>query len=346
MASTNKIDFFNDYWGFLESQGVPSMILHSWQEYPEHIASDVDYCVPQEHLSRVIPLLDSYCKKNGWSLCQIFQHEKTAYFCVCASNDKVCDLIMLDVCGDYTVRGVRHIPSEVFTENRQQHGQKKFWVLNAIAELTYVLTKAAAKRKNPDLVMRRVKVLLNGMDERCHSQVAGYLPLPKFLNSECLFGDPAGYLASSPWAKRVGESSGSSWFELVRKVKRVLQPTGYHVDVCSTNREDYHTVADLLVDALKDTCRNTLVIDFDNQSTVKKSWKDYLLAKIKSTLVVSCYVSNSGGAKMSRVVGADLKIDLPESFSKSSDIGAMVEGWALEVRQSMAGRTRRRWLNG
>jgi hypothetical protein len=341
MRSLGQEEFFNGYWEYLATHSIASVILHSWQEYPEHIASDVDYCVPQEHLDRIIPLLDDYCQQSGWSLCQIFQHEKTAYFCVCASNSVVGDLIMLDVCGDYTVRGVRHIPSNVFIKNEKFNEQKKFWVLDSAAELAYVLTKAAAKKKNPDEVMGRVQELLGSMDEVNQARVADYLPQQKLLSSEKLFEDPATYLKSSAWARSIGRASGSGWFELVRKVRRVIQPTGFHIQIKALNDEEYYKAAKMLEQALGDTCRNTLVVNpSDNRNTLK----GFALAKIKSTLIITSVEGDTRKTIIPKRLGVDLIIELNQSFTKPEEGAQTIMVWALKIRQLMANRTLYRWL--
>ncbi len=345
MSSLGQEEFFNGYWGYLEANGISSVILHSWQEYPRYIASDVDYCVPQKELGRVLPLLECYCEQSGWSLCQIFQHEKTAYFCVCASKTEVDDLIMLDVCGDYTVRGVRQVSSEVFIENRKYHAQKKFWVLNPAAELTYVLTKAAAKKKNPIEVMVRVTELLSLLSVVERKQAAEYLPQQNILSSSELLECPSAYLEYSDWARRVGESSGSNWLELLRKVRRVLQPTGFYIEIKSLSIEDSNQAAEMFVEALADTCRNTLIVRQGGQKSSKKSWKSLALAKIKSTLVVSCSVDTNNVRSIPMMMGADFTVDLPRSWHEAADHSLTVVAWALEVRFVMAERTRRRWFN-
>lgn len=335
----DRIDFFNGYWSFLEKQGVASVILHSWQEYPEYIASDVDYCVPQEQLHQIIPLLDSYCQGNGWSLCQVFQHEKTAYFCVCASNENVNDLIMLDVCGDYTVRGVKRIEAEVFIRNRVFNQEKKFWTLNEKAELAYVVTKAAAKKKDPITVMPRVTELLEQLNDRQREDVLGYLPHAKNLNGKALYNDVGEYLTSSAWAEQVGSEQGAGCFELMRKVRRVFQPTGFSVLVRYEDHEDAHMAVTMLKDALTGTYRNSMVVELRANQKLAEKCKAYL-AKVKSTLILKT-VSNSVSQS---VGGGGYEIQLPADWRHEEHIQNDVKKWALDVRSTMTARTRKRWL--
>ncbi|MCP5536761.1 MAG: hypothetical protein H7A51_11105 [Akkermansiaceae bacterium] len=298
--------------------------------------------MPQQQLHRIIPLLNDYCKQSGWLLCQIFQHEKSAYFCVCASKSAVGDLIMLDVCGDYTVRGIRQVPSQIFIENRTFNEEKQFWVLNHDAELAYVLTKAAAKKKKPEEVMGRVQELLVGMDDAARTRMAGFLPQQKCLSPAALLDDPAGYILSSDWSQQIGRASGSSWFELARKLRRVMQPTGFHIEISAASDPEYMRTAEMLERALHDTCRNTWVIAPGDHGV---SCKDLVLAKIKSTLILSRAGTAVWPAVVPRRFGVDLKIEGSVLGPDQEIARQWILDQVLAVRERMAGRTCRRWLN-
>jgi hypothetical protein len=45
-------ELFGVYFNELEKRGVPYVILHSWESFPDRIASDVDYAVRSEDLAR------------------------------------------------------------------------------------------------------------------------------------------------------------------------------------------------------------------------------------------------------------------------------------------------------
>jgi len=159
--SLSKIEFFNGYFELLETRGIASVILHTYEAYPEHIHSDVDYCVSDDDLPGIVPLVLEYCRASGWRLVQIMQHESKAYFCICVSKQDPSEYIELDVCSDYMREGKILIAAETLLANRRPYGQTSFHIPSLGAEFCYRLWKSVAKRKP----LKEMRAQLDGLYE-------------------------------------------------------------------------------------------------------------------------------------------------------------------------------------
>jgi len=146
-TSLSKIDFFNRYFELLESRGIASVILHTYEAYPEHIHSDVDYCVSGDNLPSIVPLVYEHCQASGWRLVQIMQHECKAFFCICVSIQDPTECVEFDVCSDYMREGKVLISAEKLLANRRPYAQTSFHIPSLGAEFCYRLWKSIAKKK-------------------------------------------------------------------------------------------------------------------------------------------------------------------------------------------------------
>ena len=168
MTSLTQVDFFDGYFEALSQQGIEYAILHTYTEYPESIHSDVDYCVRDCDLQKVILFVSNYCKLSGWHLVQIMQHEVKAFFCICVSKEDPSAFVQLDVCSHYMREGRLLIKDEVLLKDVQLYKDKGFFVPSKYVELAYILWKAAAKDKPIENIDARVKELThndNGLHE-------------------------------------------------------------------------------------------------------------------------------------------------------------------------------------
>lgn len=167
MKSLSKSEFFNSYFIWLESQEIESVILHTYENYPAQIHSDIDYCVSQKNLDRIVPLVHEHCKASGWLLVQVMQHEVKAFFCICVSRDNPNCFVQLDACSDYMREGKVLIKSNSLLKNRRKLPNKHFYVPSLEAEFCYTLWKAVAKKKGLDSVVQRLNDLYQNHHEAC-----------------------------------------------------------------------------------------------------------------------------------------------------------------------------------
>src|SRR5690349_16104777 len=94
-------EFFRLFFRELEQQAIPYVILHSYQEMPDKISSDVDYAVPSSVLPRLRGIQSELARKHGWTLAQMLQHGVFAYYAVLVSLENPRETLKLDGCSNY-----------------------------------------------------------------------------------------------------------------------------------------------------------------------------------------------------------------------------------------------------
>ena len=73
--SVTPAQVFERYFAELERQGVAAVVLHSYAELPDCIASDIDYAVSNADLGRARSVLREVASSAGWVVAQTLQHE-------------------------------------------------------------------------------------------------------------------------------------------------------------------------------------------------------------------------------------------------------------------------------
>ncbi|HEX3797427.1 MAG TPA: hypothetical protein VH413_01900 [Verrucomicrobiae bacterium] len=154
----NYKEFFQLYFSELERRGIPCVIIHSYQEYPEKIASDIDYSVPQEHLPGLHLILADLAEKNGWALVQTLQHGVFAYYSVVVNLEDPTQNLRLDACSAYARVRRYFVPETVLLTNRVKY--RGFFVPSPAGEFAYVVAKMYdAKNRSPAQYLPRLKQL-------------------------------------------------------------------------------------------------------------------------------------------------------------------------------------------
>jgi len=236
----DKITFFNDYWSALEAKGWESLILHSWQNLPEDIPSDVDYAVSGVRPGELLRFLAEYRRKQGWLLAQVIEHEHEAYFCLCVRPFGKFESVALDVTWDYKRLGHFLVGSELLFKNKYKPADKAFFVTSPEAEFSYVLAKAAAKGKPFEEIKDRIGQLLKedaaGCITSAQNEYGCKLPEGN--------GDGKHRRAIEKWYDRApcfkGVRKGKRYGmnEIRLYTRRMLNPTGYWLTFPDVKNED------------------------------------------------------------------------------------------------------------
>ncbi|YCM42401.1 hypothetical protein V2O64_13910 [Verrucomicrobiaceae bacterium 227] len=221
-------EFFNRYWASLENEGWEALILHSWQNLPTQIDSDVDYAVAGCSPGELLRFLECFAREHGWKLVQVIEHEPSAYFCVCMQDGGDFEQIALDVTWDYRRLGHLLVDSGTLQKDAREVEGKSFKVPSPGAEAAYILAKAAAKGKEyPDIESR--------LQELYHEDSEGFVEiLERTLGFQSenggseskLLSDLKKWYSEAEFFKplRAGRRYGLSEIQLY--LRRCRQPTG------------------------------------------------------------------------------------------------------------------------
>jgi hypothetical protein len=218
-------DFFNSWWEALAGRGWEAVVLHSWQELPEKIDSDIDYAVRGPKPPELLRYLAGHARQRGWRLVQVIEHEPGAFFCVCQQATPPFDALQLDVTWSYRRLGHPLVPAELLFESHRAAPGKSFRVPSPGSEFTYLLAKAAAKGKDFGKVCERLTSLLAEDPEGCReiaSQAFGNTP-----EAGASIMDWEIWFASAPafGPVRRGRRFGTEECKLC--LRRIVHPTGY-----------------------------------------------------------------------------------------------------------------------
>lgn len=218
--------FFRLFFQELEKRGIPCVILHSYQQLPENISSDIDYAVPDVHLHKLRGIQVELTRKHNWALVQTLRHGVFAYYAVLVSLDDPTQSLQLDACSNYARARRLLVRESVLLGNRRP--MREFFVPAPAAEFIYVLAKMFdAKNKSPAKYLPRLRELWSQEPEQAQKY---------FID---LFGDTGRSLKewfdSDPeeWRKLGAVMLARNRFgpalmlrEASRVVRRVYEPTG------------------------------------------------------------------------------------------------------------------------
>lgn len=223
MSSLTKSDFFDAYFQSLEQRDIQYVILHSYNAYPSRIQSDIDFCVSDTSLMDVVTSLPAFCRKNGWRLIQVIQHEVKAFFCVCVSHTNPAEFLQLDVCSHYMRQGKLLLEDCKILDGARMFKDRNFCVPARQAELSYIFWKAAAKAKSYHSIEPRVLELLAAGQTQNHeeeiNELARVLRLDgQYASGAALLADLSKKYQKLPVLTRVGQLS--------KFLRRLRYPTG------------------------------------------------------------------------------------------------------------------------
>lgn len=242
----------------LESQGIRYVILAGYQGYPDQIDSDVDFMVSEADFSRLPAILNDPDNVAGGRLVQMLQHETSACYYVLAKQlGKQIAYLHPDAAADYRRNGRLWLRSETVLASRRKT-PAGFWVPAAAVEFEYYLVKRLDKAL---LEARHLDALAALITE----DRAGCLAVLQRLTTHDLWEKVAGAIVRHDlawFAERCGELKAvlqhghareslservhGRLADTLRKVRRILQPTGLVIAVLGPDGSGKTTVIEHL----------------------------------------------------------------------------------------------------
>lgn len=172
--------FLTLFFDELEKQGIPYVILHSYDQLPEEPSTDIDYAVFDRDVPKIRPIQLDLARQHGWALAQTLRHGVFAWYSVMASLDDPRDNLKLDLCSNYARARRFLVPEKILLEGRRRH--RGFFVPTPAAEFIYVAAKLFdAKNKSPVHYIPRLRELWTkdpGNAQQYFTKVFGDTGLP------------------------------------------------------------------------------------------------------------------------------------------------------------------------
>jgi len=147
-TSSNVLLLFLKY---LQMNGTSYCIVGNTDAFPEAIAGDVDIIIPQDSIKLLHLIMIAFCKENDCKLVQCLQHENNAFYYVIQwwQNNQPA-FLKLDICGNYYRKAKLFLPADALLSNPEEaknvQGHAKGFLVPAPAtEFIYYLLKKIDK---------------------------------------------------------------------------------------------------------------------------------------------------------------------------------------------------------
>ncbi len=240
-TSHTKGDVLYAFGAYLDEIGVPYVIVGDTSRYPEKIDSDVDIVFPASQIIQCDQIIQSFADQTGLRLVQLLQHERCARYYVLTWNHTAgTNSIALDVCSDFVENGRPFLDASALLSGRciataEDGAAKGFYVPAPDMEFIYYLLKKINKISLTDRQFKHLRSQFLQCPAKCLARLQEF-----WLADECegiakWLRDGDGdllalqksihYLRQKLTAK-CRPSIKERWHEFLRKVRRVLQPTG------------------------------------------------------------------------------------------------------------------------
>ena len=151
-------EFFVEFFGTLEQRGIPYVVLHGYEDFPERFTSDVDFAVSEAERAKVAPLLAGLARDRGWVVAKSCRHALFAAYSVVIDPLNPAHHLALDGCSHFAKHGGLLVRDAIFLDGRQRHA-RGFFVPAPDAEFIYLLVKALVKETPPAKFLPRLHEL-------------------------------------------------------------------------------------------------------------------------------------------------------------------------------------------
>jgi len=328
MEPLGKNDFFNAFWNELERHKISYAVLHSWQNYPEQISSDVDYAVRDTKIREIVPLLSKFSRAHGWRLVQVIEHEPKAFYCVCIQKGGDFEQLDLDVTANYARLGHRLIPNKYLLEGHRKISGKEFYVTSVSSEFCYLLAKASAKQKKYSDISHRILELLDEDLEGCWHRFITIFNLGDKVvpetREEAASQVADLFVTERCFTKLKKRKWGVS--EVLLYARRIIQPTGFCLRFKSSDWLESKSVVLGIIKSIEALYRRVIYIEKPSDLGRLASGK----MLIKTSLLVDV---SSDNPKITKLHDSSLTIDELNSDSKSRIIEVLAQ--KLEERHKI-----------
>src|SRR5690348_2808979 len=116
----SSTQFFRLFFSELGRLDIPYVILHSYERFPELVASDVDFAVRTGDLHKLVGIQFALAESNGWKLAHAVEGRLYAIYSVVVDPEEPQDFLQLDGCGHYAERNCLFLEDTILLGGRRR----------------------------------------------------------------------------------------------------------------------------------------------------------------------------------------------------------------------------------
>jgi len=249
---------FIDFCAVLEASNIPYVILAGHQDYPDRIASDVDFMVCEHDFARLPAILNVPDCVKGAEIVQILEHEISGrYFVMARQEGERLAYLHPDSAASYR-RGARlWLRSEAVLATRRRC-PAGFWIPAAAVEFEYYLVKRLDKKSVDVRHLARLGVLLREDAGGCRESLQRILPAEHVAAAAIAIASQdvgwfqgrrqelADWLRASLPRESMQSRLRSRIQDAMRVLRRLIRPTGFIVAILGPDGSGKTTVIEHL----------------------------------------------------------------------------------------------------
>jgi thymidylate kinase len=275
-------DFLRHLFRLLDESEVRYCVLHSWDQLPEELQSDLDLAVHPEDKHKLPAIFENLGRK-AYTCFQCLNHSVTGHFFVfCWTQGPAVKTVAVDLVFDHRRSGLILSTSEKMVDGRRRHG--KFWIPSEEVEFAYLLAKKAWKGRARAAQSARLKQLAEILGSTKAEKIAGEMfpgEWRKLAVQACLnesiaddLIDARSIFWKTSWSQRPLKLTGYLGAQLIWGIRRWVQPTGILIAVLGPDGAGKSTVIEGL--------RATLQLGFWGRSRLFH-WRPQVLFRKRDT---------------------------------------------------------------
>jgi thymidylate kinase len=251
----SRQEFLTAFFVSLDIYHVRYCVLHSWEQLPNNLSSDLDIAVHPDDRPK-LKLIFQLLRTKGYAFVQVLNYFVEAYcFRFFWIDDISISSLAIDVIFKHQ-RGPCIAPSSrSLVAGRRRHGM--FWIASPDAEFKYLLAKKSWKAVATVAQQRRLKLLVEQLGRSSAEALAGELFIGKVkarVVAACAteqLGPLLGQLRRQAWKTSLSRNPlrliEDVFFECMRLLRRWSQPTGFFVTIMGPDGVGKSTLTQHLV---------------------------------------------------------------------------------------------------